>query len=142
MTAPISSAVSEEAQGKKPLEPAKGGKSAVKHLDADLLPFRPRDWVANDDGDLAKVKTVIRQGSEVLLDLFMYDHDGTKVGRRSLAFDGPRTYEPCCSADGWYRITTPEFPLSLAWQPDAEGRWVAKILTVKGSPLTQGGNQS
>jgi len=97
------------------------------------FPFKPGDWVASrgDHRNVGKVKDVYRDpGSDeaVLLDLVLYDRDGSRIGRKSPACGGPSGFEPACAADYWERITPPLFPVSLQWVPDGDGsiaRYVA-----------------
>lgn len=89
-------------------------------------PFKPGDWVAGigDHRRLAKVKDVSRdEGGAVLLDLWLYRLDGTRIGRETPALGGPRTFEPCCDAAGWERIARPDFPISVKWvESETTGR--------------------
>lgn len=92
-------------------------------------PFKPGDWVAGigDHRRLAKVKDVSRdKGGEVLLDLWLYDPDGTRIGRESPALGGPRTFEPSCDAQAWERIARPAFPVVVKWVEDETGRKIAR----------------
>lgn len=89
--------------------------------DPDYLhPYKPGDWVMTTSGRVAKVRSVDYVGKELTLDLVIYSKDGEKIGRESPAMGGPRSYEPCCSPDGWERCRKPDFPLSPKWvtQPD------------------------
>lgn len=95
---------------------------------ADPLPFRPRDWVADDGGRVAKVRDVYRDRGELLLDLVIYDRSGEKVGRESPAMGGPRSFEPCCSAEGWRRIAEPDFPISLKWVGGVARYWPGETI--------------
>ncbi len=89
----------------------------------DGLPFKPKDWVSSNlDQDIAQVKAVHFSDGEVLLDLVLYDTIGNKIGRESPAMGGPRTFEPCCSADDWERIEEPAFPLSPKWVKGSDGK--------------------
>lgn len=97
------------------------------------LPFRPRDWVDRGDGHVAQVKRVYRNQGEVLLDLVIYDRSGERVGRESPAMGGPRTFEPCCPAEHYQRITKPRFPLVPRWVPNGDGS--ATMRVVGGNPL-------
>ncbi len=78
----------------------------------DTYPVKPGDWVANPAGEIARVKDIGFDGSYVV-DLYLYDRDGTKLGRTSPAMGGPRTFEPCCDYSWWHRIEEPVFPLSI-----------------------------
>jgi len=92
-------------------------------------PFKPGDWVAGigDHRRLARVRDVSRdENGAVLLDLWLYDPGGTRIGRESPALGGPRTFEPCCDAAGWERIARPDFPVAVRWVEDEGGRRVAR----------------
>lgn len=71
------------------------------------------DWVS-DGSSIAVVKNVTpaTDSWEATYDLFMYDREGTKVGRVSPVMGGPKGFEPCCSAANYKRIQPPRFPLS------------------------------
>jgi hypothetical protein len=90
--------------------PAKG----VSQATDDKLPT-VGGWVATlgSDGEfprVAKVRDAYRDSEgELLLDLVMYSHDGTKLGRTSPAMGGPRGYEPCCCGEWWVEIEQPPF---------------------------------
>lgn len=102
----------------------------MTHMPDDApYPFKPRDWVAckGDHSRLAKVRGVARdEKGNVLLDLWLYAADGSRVGRESPACGGPRTYEPSCDAEGWERISPPDFPVRICWVEDEHGRRVAR----------------
>ena len=104
----------------------------------DIFPYKPGDWVARaGHNDLAKVKSVYDVAGEILLDLWIYDHSGVRIGRRSPACGGPRTFEPACPAEGWGRITEPEFPIRLQWIYQPDGRKVAGFLAGESLPPAQ-----
>ena len=88
-----------------------------------IFPFKPRDWVSDNSGRVARVRTVY-EGSpgEVLFDLVIYDREGTMVGRESPHMGGPRTFEPACATDGWHRISEPTFPIALKWVNEGKRR--------------------
>ena len=90
------------------------------------LPFKPNDWVSNNADNIARVKKVYRDGGEVLLDLVMYDWKGKMLGRVSPSCGGPRTFEPCCAVEGWYRVAEPKFPLQCIFVPDGTGKSIAR----------------
>ncbi|WP_234265660.1 NADAR family protein [Hydrogenophaga sp. NFH-34] len=72
------------------------------------------DWVC-DGSRIARVKEVYEPDGislEGSLDLVLYARDGNRIGRESEALDGPKGYEPMCSATAWRRIEKPAFPLS------------------------------
>ena len=89
-------------------------------MDDFLFPFKPGDWVI-DNGigtKIAKVKGIdLHSNGEVTMDLWMYSRDGIRLGRVSPIEGGPRTFEPCCSIEGWSRIAEPNFPITLKWVP-------------------------
>lgn len=96
--------------------------------DTAPYPFKPGDWVAGkgDHSRIAKVKDVSRDlDGEVLLDLWIYRSDGTRIGRLSPALSGPKTFEPGCDAVAWERISKPTFPIKIRWI-DTAGRRVAR----------------
>src|SRR3546814_10551449 len=86
----------------------------------------------NKSGSVAKVKAIDHIAGETTCDLILYSRAGTKIGRESPAMGGPRTFEPCCSIDGWERCVEPSFPLGLQWvtQPDGSRMamyWVKRL---------------
>lgn len=105
------------------------------------LPFRPGDWVVDQNENPAQVKAVYEmarldgQGTEVLFDLIRYDRDGDKLGRVSPSMGGPRSFEPACSIEGWRRIAEPSFPISPQWVPDGEGNVVSRYWAGPSLPL-------
>lgn len=105
-------------------------------MSSEDLPFKPGDWV-HDNTRVAKVKDVYACSSngEVLLDLYIYNLDGDRLGRTSPALGGPKTYEPCCSAKNWIRIPRPSFPLKLAWISDPAKPGVKTMGYWFGNPL-------
>lgn len=107
----------------------------ARSLDAEPLPFRPRDWVTDSSDRIARVRSVYEGNpGEVLLDLVMFEHDGNQIGRISPACGGPRSFEPACSADGWERIKEPIFPIRLIWVPDGTGKKVLRFWAGKRLP--------
>lgn len=70
-------------------------------------------WVASttdpDRPQIALVKDVYELDGELLLDLVIYDRNGTRVGRESPACGGPRNFEPACPAAHWEPIEEPNF---------------------------------
>ena len=46
---------------------------------------------------------------EWLLDIVLYAHDGTRIGRESPACGGPKGFEPACAASRWEPIDKPDF---------------------------------
>lgn len=85
-------------------------------------PFKPGDWVVDEGERVAKVKGVSRFNGDVYLDLYIYADDGRRIGRQSPAMGGPKTYEPCCSAEGWSRLKgEPDWPINVKWVPNSRG---------------------
>lgn len=83
------------------------------------LPCRNGDWVQNKfNHRIAKVRAVYRDSLDgaVLVDLWLYDKDGDRIGRTSPAMGGPRSYEPACDYSSWERIKKPSFPLRMRLQ--------------------------
>ncbi len=72
--------------------------------------FKPGQWITNWS-QIGVIKNVDNWDDEILLDIVLYDRTGGEIGRESPAGNGPKGFEPCCSADGWVRIEEPEFPL-------------------------------
>jgi hypothetical protein len=58
---------------------------------------------------------------DVLLDLSIYDHKGSRIGRQSPAEGGPKSFEPACAAKHWERIKRPSFPIVPRWMPNGDG---------------------
>lgn len=94
------------------------------------LPFKPGDWVADSAEQIGRVKSVHGESAfepgAILLDIVMYDRQGNKLGRVSPSLGGPRTFEPCMNAANWRRIAEPDFPISLKWVPDKDGKVTAR----------------
>lgn len=81
-------------------------------------PVKPGDWLRNKfNRRIAKVRNIYRDGSDVLVDLVLYDAAGTRIGRESPSFGGPRRYEPACDYRDWHRVAKPTFPV----EPDDMG---------------------
>ncbi len=78
-------------------------------------PVKPGDWLTNKfNHKIAKVRNVYRDCSDVLVDLVLYNASGTRVGRESPSFGGPRSYEPACDYSDWHRVAKPIFPVEGA----------------------------
>lgn len=102
---------------------------------SDPLPFKPGDWVVDLSERVALVKGVSRFQDEVLLDLYMYSLRGERIGRTSPACGGPRTYEPCCSAEGWERLDgEPDWPIKVKAVPTGDGHVTWKLWAGKRNP--------
>lgn len=85
-------------------------------------PFKPGDWVVDDRERVAKVKQVHWWDDEALLDLWIYEDSGHRVGRESPALGGPKTYEPMCSCEFWHRLEgEPEWPVQVKWVDQDDG---------------------
>jgi hypothetical protein len=95
-----------------------------------LLPFKPGDWVADSAERVGRVKSVYSdlawEPGAILLDIVMYSRNGDKLGRVSPYCGGPRSFEPCMNAADWRRIAEPDFPISLKWVPDKNGKATAR----------------
>lgn len=84
----------------------------------EQAPFKAGDWAAEtpESGrpDIAKVKDVCwdEVAKEWVADLVLYAPSGDRLGRRSPAMGGPRSFEPCVPVSGWRRIEKPQFPVS------------------------------
>ncbi|CAN7388779.1 hypothetical protein [Variovorax sp. LjRoot178] len=73
----------------------------------------PGTWVC-DGARVAKVREAYaptKHEPEGAYDLVIYARNGKKIGRESPAMDGPRGFEPFCSAENWQQIEEPRFPL-------------------------------
>lgn len=101
----------------------------------ERFPCKPGDWVT-DNVQIAKVKGVDWDGTEVVVDLVIYDRDGDKLGRTSPIMGGPRTFEPSCSWKFWHRIPAPDFPLRLVSTP-IEGKAMNRLDWDYGTPLPE-----
>lgn len=96
-------------------------------FEADHFPVRGNDWLANDLGEIAQVRAIYvdkdysdSERPRFYVDLVFYEASGLRIGRKSInppsmiggkMRRGPRTFDPFCSLDGWYRIEPPQFPL-------------------------------
>lgn len=89
------------------------------------LPFKPRDWVADTNDRVARVRSVYEFDDNVYFDLVIFDYCGNCLGRVSPAEGGPRTFEPSCPIEGWRRIKEPAFPITLKWIEE-NGRKIAR----------------
>lgn len=95
-----------------------------------LYPLKPNDWVRDryNDKRVAQVRDVCFFEGEFLVDLWIYDRNGNKIGRESRPMGGPRSFEPMCAADDWVRLEKePIFPLRMIWVPDGKGNTVAQF---------------
>jgi hypothetical protein len=93
------------------------------------LPCRPGDWVQDkSNARIAQVRSVYRDSSdgEVLVDLWLYDHDGNKLGRVSPSEGGPRTYEPACPYKYWGRVKKPTFPVHRKLETLPDGAFLPR----------------
>jgi hypothetical protein len=100
----------------------------------DRFPTKPGDWVS-DGHQVAQVKAVDWDGTEVVVDLVFYANNGEKLGRVSPAMGGPRTFEPSCSWRYWHRVHEPDFPIQISGIPEADGR--VRIDYFHGDPLPE-----
>ena len=100
----------------------------------ETFPVKPGDWISNDSGRVAKVKAVYGSTGELCIDLWLYDRKGERTGRESPACGGPRSFEPACSWDGWFRIDEPTFPAPLRWVPCGDGKVTARHVAGKRLP--------
>jgi hypothetical protein len=94
---------------------------------ADLLKevffFKPGDWIVDEGERVARVKSVSKFDGKEYLDLYIYSDRGENLGRRSPAMGGPRTFEPCCSAEGWSRLERePDWPIKVKGIPTGDGK--------------------
>lgn len=100
--------------------------------DTDLydlpLPYSKGDWLETLDDVSLRVAMVRKcywyrnhEGELALYgDLWMYDFEGTRIGRVSPVQGGPRSYEPFCELSGYRRIKEPQFPIELCQVPTGE----------------------
>jgi len=73
----------------------------------------PGTWVCNGER-VAKVRAAHAPDEfdpAGFYDLVLHARDGKRIGRESPAMDGPRGYEPFCTARVWRSIEAPRFPL-------------------------------
>lgn len=103
----------------------------------DIFPYKPGDWVADKSDNIAKVKDVYESEGEILLDLYIYDREGNKLGRISPVMGGPKKYEPACSSEGWERIKEPNFPIALKWVTEPDGKRSARYYAGERLPALQ-----
>jgi hypothetical protein len=97
------------------------------------FPVRDGNWLARGQApniEIAKIRTIYREDDQFIVDLLFYDNEGNRLGRISpnepfeidgKIYHGPRSFEPCCSLEGWYRIKKPEFPLTPIWVTGNDG---------------------
>ena len=87
------------------------------------LPAKPGDWVMGppENPCVAKVKDICWFDGQVHVDLVFHDWNGHRIGRKSPACGGPRTYEPMVPWQGWHRIRKPVFPILAKWLPNENG---------------------
>lgn len=84
-----------------------------------VLPIAQGDWVATKDHGMSIQIGRVRAsywdrepGGKVCMDVVLYDTGGVKIGRDSIPLDGPKSFEPSLTFDGyWQRIDPPRFPL-------------------------------
>jgi hypothetical protein len=103
------------------------------------LPVGRGDWVATRPGlafQVGRVRDCYASpdgsgGSEVLVDVVLYDTDGNSVGRTSPAMGGPRGFEPAVPYGQWRRIEKPAFPIERkadnAYGEDSEGKPTVRL---------------
>lgn len=71
------------------------------------------DWIFDGCDSIGKAKSdPYEVCGRMQVDVTLYDRDGTCVGRRSPAMDGPTHFEPACDPTGWTVIEPPRFPFS------------------------------
>jgi hypothetical protein len=103
------------------------------------IPVKSGDWVVSvhDPSRVAKVRAAYSFGGEILVDLYIYDRDGNRLGRTSPSMGGPRKFEPACTYKGaWRRISEPEFPIRVESVPDPDRPgWFRLIPYVKAERL-------
>ena len=111
--------------GNRQMEERQSDPSILPEPTETTFPVKPGDWVAdrNDPGRVAKVRSVHRFGSEVVVDLVLFARSGIRIGRESPALGGPKTFEPACSYEFWRRIEEPSFPIRLMWVPQKDGSY-------------------
>jgi len=84
-----------------------------------ILAHYPKgSWVAQFDCGaerpvIAQVRDAyadpVAAGAAPLLDLVIFNRNGTRIGRQSPGMGGPRSFEPACSSQRWERIQRPDF---------------------------------
>jgi len=91
-----------------------------KILPTKTPPFKKGQWIGDKDDELTPIFGVVKdcypEGEDpnlFLLDLYVYNPQGIKIGRRSPAMGGPTSFEPCISAERFKEIEEPNFPLKV-----------------------------
>ncbi len=100
----------------------------------ETFPVKPGDWISTESGRVAKVKGIYRVGGALCVDLWIYGDKGERIGRESPVCGGPRTFEPACDWEGWFRIDEPAFPVRFKWVPDGKGKVTAQKVAGKRLP--------
>lgn len=71
------------------------------------------DWLFDGGNQIGRAKSdVYEVCGRMLIDVVLYDRDGTRIGRQSPAEGGPRHFEPALDPSEWTVIEKPRFPLS------------------------------
>lgn len=94
--------------------------------------FKNGDWVAElevSQPTLGIVRDSYELDNEALIDITVFEWDGTKIGRKSPSEGGPTTFEPACLARMYGKIEKPKFPLKrgLCGEYNFDLRWVNKV---------------
>lgn len=81
--------------------------------------MKPGNWVAEKEGlgndqrspRIDKVQDAYVFDKEALIDIVIFDCNGSKIGRESEPCGGPTSFEPACLAVDYTVIVKPIFPL-------------------------------
>lgn len=77
-----------------------------------MTKFEEKQWIVRRDGAyIGRVKDVYEDEPYKLIDIVLYNRDGSRLGRESPAMGGPRDFEPACPQELWEPIKPPAFPL-------------------------------
>lgn len=90
----------------------------------------PGQWVVRRSfNQVGKVADVYGDGT--LIDVVLYAHDGSRIGRESPPCGGPRGFEPACPAENWIAIKKPDFPIPRYCS------WEGRVVPLEQSSCTQ-----
>lgn len=78
------------------------------------------NWLCNGQA----IGKAVNDEYDRVVDICLYDRDGSKIGRESEPFDGPKGFEPCCDAATWRKIERPDFPLKKFYNLDEQVQFI------------------